>query len=147
VKDLAHETAFGAQVTGREVDRQVDQVGHAGGIGRSNTRQVRRHVRKDDVDGAAGEPGLEGLEHLGLAEVAGHEVDPVDRLEREQVEATIVPCSVPRGRRIRARARPNLRRRYWPMRRAPRRGRRRAGRARADAALVDLLQLARARAR
>ena len=62
------------------------EIGHPGSIRCRDSRQVGRHVGEHDVDGAAGEPGLERCEDGLLAKVAGDDVDAVDRLDRQEVE-------------------------------------------------------------
>ena len=87
VKDLADQRAVRRQVAAREIDRQLDQVGHARRVGRLDARQVGRHVGDHDVDRPAAERCLEPRPAPPSSRKSPWmNVDAFDRLEIEQVE-------------------------------------------------------------
>ena len=58
-----------------EIDRQLDQIRHPRRVRCGDAGEVRRHVGEHDVDRPSGHAGFEGGQRLGLAEIAGDEID------------------------------------------------------------------------
>jgi hypothetical protein len=87
-----------------EIDRELDQVGHPRRVGRGDARQVRRHVREDDVDRPAADARLELGQDRASRKSPAMKSTPSIGSNSSMSRATMVPCSGPGRLRVGARA-------------------------------------------